>query len=152
MAKVARRNRQLEGQVESLRQPVEEGFVPPTYEDPSIQDAIDTVPQLVAWQYDPDAQDKFARAIEHDELLKVEPAWQNRPLADRLVEVTRRVLAEAAPAPQTQRKDPQAVIAAAPTQSPQQISDFKGGALPNKTEPDYSRMSDEEIIRSLPRM
>lgn len=154
-AKLVLRTRQLEEEVASLRKPsapAEPEFTPPSYDNPAIQEAIDQVPQLVAWQYDPNAQDKFQKAIATDSLLLTLPEWKDKSLEERLVEVTRRVQVELSPAPKpAQRLDPDAVIANAPVQKPQQISDFRGGALPNATTPDYSRMTDEEIMRSLPK-
>ena len=120
------------------------GFVPSQY-SPEVQDAIDQVPDLLAWQYDPTAQDKFEQAVEADKELLADPAWKDKPLQERLVEVVRRINA-----PPPTRVDPAAAIAAAPLSAPKSIADFRGGADPGQTSIDYSRMSDDQIMAALP--
>lgn len=121
-------------------------FQPITFSD-EVQDAIDQVPVLLELQHDPNGQDKFQRAIEIDKELSAQPEWQNRPLQDRFAEVAKRVSA-----PTQQRRDPAQVIADAPTNQPERISQMHGGASPNKLTPDYSKMSNEDILNSLPVM
>ena len=138
--------------------PQPDEFQPPAY-DPSVQEVIDSVPDLVAWQFDPQAQDKFQRAIQYDAALAVDPDWKGRPVAERFAEAaerTKRALSQpaAAPTPSTAapaapRLDPSAALAAAPVQGPKGISDFRGGAPASAPTADYSRMSDEAIMASL---
>lgn len=147
-AKLAREVAELKAKLHTAPKaaPVDD-FEPVKY-DPEIQELIDAVPELVNWQYDPKTQDRFHAAIEMDKYLMTLPDWKNKPFNERLVEVTRRVKADVAPG--EPKRDPQAVIDALKTDGPKRISDFKGGMQPDKSTPDYSKMSDEEILASLP--
>lgn len=163
-AKIVRNQRRLEDELaqtrQSQQQPAEE-FEPLSY-DPSVQEVIDGVPDLVAWQYDPAAQDKFARAIEYDKALALDPDWRNRNAQDRFAEAARRTKEALAPttpaatpaapaAPAAPRLDPNAVIAGAPVLGPKGISDFRGGApASTPATPNYAGKTDEEIMASLP--
>lgn len=158
-AKIVRRQRELEDQLNRTarvapREPVE--FEPLGYDAP-VQDAIDSVPDLLAWQYDPTAQDKFARAIDYDKALLADPDWKGRDITERFAEAARRTNAafkvattHSAAAAATTRLDPAQVIAAAPVEGPKGISDFRGGAPANTSTTNYSQMSDEAIMASLP--
>lgn len=148
-AKLAREVAELKAKLQTApsKAAPKDDFEPVRY-DPDTQEVIDSVPDLVNWQYDPATQDRFHAAIEMDKYLLTLPDWQNKPLNERLVEVTRRVKADVAPG--EPKRDPQAVIDALTTDGPKRISDFKGGMQPDKSKPDYSRMTDEEIIASLP--
>lgn len=148
-AKLVRKQREQEQELAALRQRAapQPEFEPVLY-DPDVQEIIDSVPDLVAWQYDPQAQDKFIRAIEHDKLLLTKPEWQGKPDAERFAEAARLVKAETTPAT---RIDTAQLVANLPTQQPRQISDFRGGARPDQTLPDYTKMTDDQIMASLPR-
>ncbi len=112
--------------------------------DDPIQDAIDTVPDLLTWQTDPKHADKFARAIDHDNLLKSSPKWANKPLEERFAEATRRVkeefdLAQSTAsqedidqqqAVQQRTQEAQRKAEAAPRRTPNTLSDLNGGARP----------------------
>lgn len=155
-AKIVRRQRELEAQLVQTRPVQQAEFEAPHY-DPTTQELIDGVPDLVAWQYDPAAQDKFQRAIAYDNALAVDPDWRDRSLTERFEEATRRTKAALSPslptppaAPAAPRTDPAAVIAAAPVQGPKGISDFRGGAPGNAPTVNYQGMSDEQIMASLP--
>lgn len=154
-AKIARRQREIEAQLQAARQPAQAEFVPPSY-DPEIQDVIDDVPDLLAWQNDPAQQDKFLRAVAYDKALSVDPDWQGRSIGERFTEAARRTKAALTPTQPTPaataapRTDPAAVIAAAPVQGPKGISDFRGGAPANTPTVNYQGMSDEQIMASLP--
>lgn len=52
------------------------------------RDAMQTIPDLVAWR-DGD-QDRFEMALTIDDKLQADPAWSNKPLAERFAEVARR--------------------------------------------------------------
>lgn len=52
------------------------------------RDAMQTIPDLVAWS-DSD-QDRFDMALAIDERLQADPAWSNKPLTERFAEVARR--------------------------------------------------------------
>lgn len=159
-AKIVRRQREIEQQLQQQQAAAQPspGFEAPSY-DPAVQDVIDSVPQLVGWQYDPAAQDKFARAIEYDKALAIDPDWAAKPIAERFTEAARRTEAALAPslptptpfaAPAAARLDPATVIANAPAAGPKGISDFRGGAPANPPSVNYAGMSDEAIMASLP--
>ena len=148
-AKLAREVANLKAKLQATTQaqPPEDSFEPVRY-DPEIQEVIDSVPELVNWQFDPTQQQRFHAAIEMDKYLLTLPDWKDKPLNERLAEVTSRVKRDVSPG--EPRRNPNDVINGLPTQGAQRISDFKGGMQPDKSTPDYSRMSDEEIIASLP--
>lgn len=162
-AKIVKQQRELERQIAEAKpaQAPQTDFVPASY-DPDVQSLIDDNPDLVAWQYDPNAQDKFARAIAYDRALQADPDWRGKTLAERFVEAAARtkVAFGAAPAavptptpqaaPAATRTDPAAVIAAAPSTGPKGISDFRGGVNGQAPTVDYRGMSDEQIMASLP--
>ena len=159
-AKVVRRQREIEAQVKqvaAVTAPPPE-FEPIAY-DPVVQAEIDKVPDLLAWQEDANAQDKFLRAIEYDKALQVDPDWRDSPVAERFAEAARRTnrafTQATTPAPRTPatpaatRQDPAAVVANAPVQGPKGISDFRGGGPVQPPSPNYADMSNEEIMASL---
>lgn len=160
LAKVAKATRAVQQQIAKVAparvDPPNDEFEPAQYA-PAMQEVIDSVPQLQAWQYDPspDAQAKFLRAVEYDSALTVDPDWKDKPVVERIAEAARRSQAAlggaAAPAPAPNRTDPAQAIASAPAATPKSISDFRGGAP--ATDPgglDFRRMSDEAVMASLP--
>jgi len=159
-AKIVRQQRALQEQLAanaaSQSTPTATDEFEPLVYDPAVQEVIDGVPELVAWQYDPTAQDKFLRAIEYDKALAVDPDWKDRNVSDRFTEAARRAKAalstaplDAAPAAPP-RQDPATVIANAQVQGPKGISDFRGGAPATPPSNNYSGMTDEQIMASLP--
>lgn len=150
-AAIVHNQRRLEGEIAALKasqKPTE--FQPPSYE-PDVQEVIDAVPTLQAWQFDPQSQDKFQRAITEDQALEADPLWRVKPIAERFQEATRRAAAAFTPAPPpAPRTDPAQVIANAPTSGPKGISDFRGGGPANAPAVNYAQMSDEAIMASLP--
>ncbi|UWH29756.1 hypothetical protein KW556_08850 [Aeromonas veronii] len=52
------------------------------------RDAMQTIPDLVAWSNSD--QDRFDMALAIDERLQADPAWSNKPLTERFTEVARR--------------------------------------------------------------
>lgn len=154
--KVAMAARQLQDHLKKQQRqpdPVQEDFEPPRY-DPAVQEVIDQVPQLQAWQYDAGSQDKFARAIEYDKALVVDPDWKDKPAAARFTEAARRAAQAFTPAPSAApaapRQNPADAIAAAPTDEPKGLSDLRGGGPASAPALDYARMTDAEIMASLP--
>ena len=160
-AKIVRKQREIDQHIakEKTAQQHEE-FVPASY-DPTVQELIDSVPDLLAWQYDPMAQDKFARAIEYDRALQADPDWRGKPMSERFAEAAKRTkvafgaapIATPTPSASAQaapQKDPAAVIADAPSIGPKGISDFRGGAPANAPALNYTGMTDEQIMASLP--
>jgi chemotaxis response regulator CheB len=137
------------------------GFRAPVF-DPEVQEVIDEVPDLLAWQHDEASQDKWQRAIEHDNALRADPDWKTKPAVERFAEAARRVRAASqapapgpapspapAPAPAGNRTDPAAVIAAASTEGPKGLSDLRGGGPANAPALDFNKLSDADIMASL---
>lgn len=149
-AELIKNQRALQEEVNRLRSVVKPPeWQPPSY-GPDVQEHIDAVPELLAWQHDQAAQPKFAAAIEHDKVLEVSPEWQGRPVAERFAEAARLAKLSFTQVPPTPRIDPAAAIANAPLAQPKGISDFRGGGPANAPATDYRRMSDEAIMASLP--
>ena len=159
-AKVVRRQRALEEQLNQTRAasaPTAQPEFEPNSYDSAVQDVIDEVPELQAWQYNAAEQVKFQRAIDYDRALQMDPDWQGKPLAERFTEAVRRTNAALKPAttpvsaaPGTPRKNPADVIANLPVEGPKGISDFRGGAPSTAPTTNYANMSDEAIMASLP--
>lgn len=136
-------------------------FIPPHLPE-DVQDAVDEVPLLQAWQYDPD-QARFQRAIQVDDFLRTSPAWANKPMTERFHEVTRLVSAEfgaSAPAPSptnSAAKSAQQLADELEVQArsvvPSTLSDFGGGVgergQPEPTLQQMSRMSHDELFLHL---
>lgn len=126
-------------------------FVPPLL-PPVVQEIVDSSPDLLAWQHDPD-QARFALAKSTDALLMQHPHWRDKPMAERLTEVVRRVrdeLGAAAPAPSN--PDPKALLAGVPRQSPETLSHIGGGGGKQPEAPAsqrYMAMSEEAIVADL---
>jgi len=155
--KVWQETQVLKQQLQQQAPPPPPSEFQPRLAPPEVQVLIDEVPQLVQWQHDPAAQDKFDKAIEYDEALRHDPDWKGRTVVERFNEAARRAAAatgsSASPspaAPAASRIDPAAAIASAPSIGPKGISDFPGGAPGNAPKLDYTRMSDQDILASLP--
>lgn len=134
-------------------------FEPVVYA-PEVQEIIDAVPDLLTWQHDQASQDKFAKAIEYDKALQFDPDWKDKPITERFQEAaerTKRAFGQA-PAPKpaapaaNNRTDPAAALANAQTSGPKGISDFGGGSPASAPSLDYRKMSNEDILASLPVM
>ncbi|BBU05036.1 MULTISPECIES: hypothetical protein [Aeromonas] len=67
--------------LQKLEQPAQPAINP-------VQAALQAVPDLAAWR-DGD-QDRFDMALTIDDKLQADPAWSNKPLAERFAEVARR--------------------------------------------------------------
>lgn len=112
--------------------------------DDPVQDAIDQIPDLLAWQTDKAHADKFQRAIEHDNVLKNSPKWANKSFEERFTEATRRVREEFDLEEPASSQDQSAQEAAAQQRvqaaeravqnatrsNPNTLSDLNGGARP----------------------
>lgn len=123
---------------------------------PELQDVVDTIPDLLGWQNDPD-QTAFELAVAADRLLVTHPKWKDKPLAERMAEVTRRVNAELAEvSPGTTSSggtDPvEEAINNAPSRTPRSPSEIGGGGGRQDTTNDLSRfqrMSDDDMYAEL---
>jgi hypothetical protein len=115
--------------------------------DDPVQEAIDSVPDLLTWQTNQaEHASKFQRAVDWDNTLKASPKWANKPMAERFAEATRLVreefdIAEPAPASLKQDEDPKQQVAKrreaaqgqvqnASRRSPNTLSDLNGSARP----------------------
>jgi hypothetical protein len=134
-------------------------FVPMTFK-PELQDAIDQVDELYDWQHSQEHQGLFELARAADLLLYKSPAWQGKPVTERLQEATRIAKEEWARAnPTSAPSTPQdaaaaAAAAAASAAQPRGVttlSDLRGGASPANHEPNYHQMTDEQIMAQLAR-
>lgn len=127
-------------------------FVPESFPD-AVQDAIDDVPQLLAWQNSPD-QTAFALAKAADAMLAAHPKWRDRPLAERFAEAVKRVSADLdEPAPKTTTEIAQERIKGTQRKPLNTLSDL-GGSTPADTRSNvdrYARMTDDEIFEDLAR-
>jgi hypothetical protein len=99
----------------------------------SVQEAIDQIPELSAWQ---SAQGReWELALEQDRVLRKQPEWADKTFDERFAKVTEivRVLmpsAAVAPAP-TLKSDPSSERPVAPTTPPvNSLSDIPGGVAP----------------------
>lgn len=134
-------------------------FVPESLPAP-IQAVVDDMPDLLAWQHNPD-QTAFEAAGRMNEFLLTVPKWKAATPAERFAEVVARVkrdMGEASPPPPPP-PDPltraREVIASAPVAGvPLTAGAIRGGSSPDSELPDYNRMlkegmSDEELIQRL---
>lgn len=124
--------------------------------DEDTQAAIDSVPDLMAWQYDPAKQQEFALAKSVDAMLQQHPKWAGKTLAERFKEVVRRVrdeVGEPQAAATSPRQAAVAAINAAPRRTPETLSDLGGGAATKTTSnlSRYAQMSDDDILNDLDR-
>lgn len=135
----------------------QEAFVPETLPE-RFQTVIDNeIPELLAWQTDPNSQHLYAAAGDMNAYLLQNPKWASASIADRFREVVRRVQQDhgitSAPTPPVEdaAAKARAIIDAAPVgQRPAQIGGLRGGESPTQTLPDYNKMSDEDIIATVP--
>ena len=120
--------------------------------DSPTQDAIDQVPLLVEWQIG-DAE-KFDRAVEHDRLLLTSPKWKDKPVLERFTQAAKLTAEEfdipfpepkASTKPKTTPSTAQAVADAART-TPNTLSDFKGGAVPDHGTDNFSKMPANQLL------
>ena len=128
---------------------------------PEMQDDIDSTPDLLAWQHDPD-QTTFEIAKAEDAKLTRLPKWQDKSRLERFAEVVRRVNLELADSVEP-TKDAPAVPAAKPKVNvaeaiqraerikPNTLSDIGGGDTPASTNnlSRYAGMSNEDIEADL---
>lgn len=136
---------ELEQTKPSASQQQQAEFVPESL-PAEIQDDVDEVDELADWQHDPD-QARWQMAKRIDMVLEAHPKWAGKPRVERFREVARRVNQELGEPP-VQKPKP----GAAPRVDddvPETLTGVRGGASTRNTEPDYSRMTDEQILNSL---
>jgi hypothetical protein len=162
VAKVAKQVRVLQERLTKLAPEDSRTEAPAEPADDPVQEAIDSVPQLLEWQAsDPE---KFARARVLDDVAKTSPKWRDKPLAERFAHVARQVADEfdipSADTPRNTSKpntvDPKKAISQVARSAPNTLSDLKGGAVdqteqriermpPAKAQARMSQMTDAEI-------
>lgn len=161
VAKLARQNKVLQAKVETLiagqqgshEQPEDTEFQPPTL-PPTLQDVVDDIPDLLTWQNNPD-QTAFELAKIEDSKLLIHPKWKDKPPAERLAEVARRVRADLYELPPTTsqpRVNVDDAIAKATRVKPNTLGDIGGGGDIPKLASNlgrFSQMSDEDINAEL---
>lgn len=142
--------------IQALEAKVPKAPEPQEPSDDPVQDAIDQVPMLLDWQHG-DA-DKFTRAVEHDAVLMKSPKWAGKPAVERFTEAARRVAeeydlpfpAKDASAQQKAAAKPAATPSnaapAAVRKTPETLSDFKGGAIPDHGTADVQKMAPTALL------
>ncbi|AOR58828.1 hypothetical protein [Pectobacterium parmentieri] len=105
----------LTQKVEYLQSAQPTPVVPQSVNDNPVMAALDATAELKSWQSsDPD---RFTLAVHIDETLKLDPAWKDKPLAERFSEVEKRTRAaygetvESAPQQPTQAAQQQPTTA-----------------------------------------
>lgn len=128
MAKLAAAVKRMAPKPEPKPQSVASTEFVPDELPPDLQEVVDDIPDLLTWQNDPD-QTRFEMAKAADALLLRHPKWKDKPQAERLQEVARRVnneLGQDAPAA-PQRIDPARAIEEAPQRQARSMGDIGGG-------------------------
>jgi hypothetical protein len=117
--------------------------------DPGLQDEVDSVPDLLTWQSSPQHQDRWTAAKAADAMLVRLPGWKDRPVAERLAEVARRVNSDfGAPAPTPPAPPARTLHRGAP----ETLSGVGGGSVPDPMhEPNYHAMTEAQILADLSR-
>lgn len=165
MQELERRNQELAAQAaKAPAAPAPAAFTPVTF-PVEVQLVIDTVPELLALQYNPD-QTAFKVAQKQEAILRLLPEWEGKTDAERYAEAAR--LATTLVKGSTTAAPPPPISGAQPTQAerdaalaaaqraaagnPVAIGDLRGGAQPTNQVPDYTKMgSDEDIMADLDR-
>lgn len=154
-------NQELAARAAKAPAPAPASFEPERFA-PEVQQEIDAVPQMLAMQMNPD-QTAFTLAKGLDTVLRKHPTWSKVTVAERFAEVARRVEADlgsvtAAPSPAPATPAPPAdprqtaiaKVQAAAAPAPVAIGDLRGGTT-TVDAPDYSRMTDEDVMNDLDR-
>ncbi len=124
---------------------------------PETQEAVDDVPELLAWQNDAAQHHLWAAAKLADAYLESLPAWADKPLAQRFEEVVKRVKADAGITtsnPASSRAAQETLAMQAPALAPTTLSDMPGGggAQPEPSRlARYQQMTQEQIFDDLSR-
>lgn len=164
VAELERKNRELAARAAAAppAAPAQPEFTPPVF-PAETQMVIDTVPELLAMQMNPD-QTAFKVAVKQDAILEMLPAWKGRPEAERYAEAARRAAelvsgSSTTPAPTppqpgaqpTEAERQRAIELANKAGSgvPMTIGDLQGGSNPANELPDFSKMNDEDVLASL---
>lgn len=139
-------------------------FVPPTLPT-DVQELVDDIPDLLAWQHDPD-QTRWEMAKAEVHKLNAHPKWRDRSDADRFAEAARRVADEFDESPANPSPTPPATtandvrqvasgrIAAAERRTPASIAAIGGGGGTANEGSSLSRfmhMSEDDALAELER-
>jgi hypothetical protein len=141
--------------VEAIEEPE---FVPERLENPEVQDVVDSLPELSAWQMTPEGQDNWNRAKQIDTLLRESPKWKGKPLADRLAEVIRMRKDELGEPSTPEVKKPTAADALAKIRTvaktaPVSVSDVRGKSKPTtltSKRAEWAGMTNEQLLAAMP--
>lgn len=118
-----------------------------------VADALDAVPELKAWQEND--RDRFTFAVTVDDQLKADPAFADKPLAERFAEAARRTRiafgdavpeAKSKPAP----KEPEAKDVDAVPRSPGDLG--QSTRAPTSQAERYQAMSQEQLMAEMSNM
>jgi hypothetical protein len=137
-------------------QAIETEFVPERLENAEVQDVVDSLPELSAWQMTPEGQDHWQRAKQIDTLLRESPKWKGKPLADRLAEVVRMrkdELGETSTPKKPTAAEAKAKIEQVAKTAPVSVSDVRGKSTPTtltSKRADWATKTNEQLLAELP--
>lgn len=150
IGKLARQNKALQSKVDALigqqgssQQRQADPEFQPLVLPPELQDVVDDIPALLAWQHDPD-QAAFQMATAEDNKLRIHPKWKDKPIAERFAEVARRVnadLGEVSPATSKPRVNVDDALDRAPRVRPGTLGDIGGGGEIQKSASNLGRFA-----------
>lgn len=128
-------------------------FVPEKL-DPAAEKLLELNSDIEDWHADAARQTEWQLAKQIDGVLYVHPQWKDKPPAERMAEVARRVKQELGSAPSTPQTTTPARRASEPTERGiETLTDLRGGVAPSNTGPDfYSMKSDDEVMAALARV
>jgi hypothetical protein len=119
--------------------------------DDAAQELVDSSPDLLAWHGNKD-QSQWNAVKAADFMLSQLPHWHNKPADERAKEAVRLVKVQSgiASTPQpTAAEIARKRIEQAPVVGPNGLADIRGGGTTERTGPDYSKMTDDEIMSSI---
>jgi len=149
--------KELRQQIAAPKQAPEPDFVPERLHE-ALQEIVDDIPQLLAWQTSPRFKDHWELAKATDLALTKHRDWKDKPEAERLQETARRVAAElGAPSPTPPAPAPTRAaqrIQDAPERGLETLSDLRGGVVPSTStgQDFYAMKSDEEVMAALEKL
>lgn len=124
---------------------------------PELQDIVDDMPDLYAWQHDKD-QTKYHLAGRFNETLLASPKWKDKPAADRFAEVVRLVKDHSGDPPVQTKKaattvdEARAAIEAKAKPAPVSVGDLRGRASPTQItsrRADWAAKTNDQILAEM---
>lgn len=114
-----------------------------------VAEALDAVPDLKAWQEGD--RDRFTFAVTVDDQLKADPAFANKPLAERFAEAARRTrIAFGDAVPAAKVKEPEAKVVDAVPRSPGDLG--QSVRAPSSQTERFQSMSQEQLMAEMSSM